>query len=221
MEAHLMVAIRQLQPSVEIALPRRTSAKAYRGLQAATVVRSVKDHPSPTPQPTPCRLWQGAVDNHGYGTWHRYERGEGPRRGARNKVRPHRWVVEQIHGPLRPDQVIMHLCDNPLCFRYDHLRIGTTAENNADMIAKGRHVPRGKRRPEDHIAIAVRDATIQRLWLSGLSRKTIAETMGCSYSCVQIATKGISSAQVRAASGLRREAFAPKRNPAVKARGGY
>jgi len=34
--------------------------------------------------------------------------------------------------------VVMHKCDNPPCFRIDHLRIGTVAENNADRAAKGR-----------------------------------------------------------------------------------
>lgn len=32
----------------------------------------------------------------------------------------------------------MHLCDNPPCYRYDHLRIGTVAENNADRDTKNR-----------------------------------------------------------------------------------
>jgi len=40
------------------------------------------------------------------------------------------------------DQVVMHLCDNPPCFRYDHLRVGTTADNTADMLAKDRQVKR-------------------------------------------------------------------------------
>lgn len=35
-------------------------------------------------------------------------------------------------------KVVMHLCDNPPCFRYDHLVVGTVAQNNADRSAKGR-----------------------------------------------------------------------------------
>jgi hypothetical protein len=93
-----------------------------------TVRRTLADYPPPTPQPTPCRLWQGVLRN-GYG------------------VRPdgqsmHRWVWEQINGPIPAGMEVMHLCDQPLCYRYDHLRLGTHAENVADMKAKGRAVGR-------------------------------------------------------------------------------
>lgn len=73
---------------------------------------------------TLCRVWQGAVDVDGYGVY----------RGNRL----HRWVIEQADGPIPEGMVVMHLCDNPPCFRYDHLRVATTAENNADRAAKGR-----------------------------------------------------------------------------------
>jgi hypothetical protein len=33
---------------------------------------------------------------------------------------------------------VCHRCDQPLCYRYDHLFLGTPAENQADMRAKGR-----------------------------------------------------------------------------------
>lgn len=52
----------------------------------------------------------------------------------------HRWVWEQLHGPT--DLHILHKCDQPLCYRYDHLFAGTAADNSADMTAKGRHAGR-------------------------------------------------------------------------------
>jgi hypothetical protein len=50
----------------------------------------------------------------------------------------HRWVWEQGHGPIPAGFDVMHLCDNRPCYRLDHLRLGTRAENNADMLSKGR-----------------------------------------------------------------------------------
>jgi hypothetical protein len=34
--------------------------------------------------------------------------------------------------------VIMHTCDVRDCYRYDHLRLGTVADNQRDMAEKGR-----------------------------------------------------------------------------------
>jgi hypothetical protein len=63
----------------------------------------------------------------------------------------HRWVVAQIDGwDAIEGKVVMHLCDNRRCYRYDHLRIGTVADNVRDAAAKKRsynaaktHCPRG------------------------------------------------------------------------------
>jgi hypothetical protein len=47
--------------------------------------------------------------------------------------------MAQIHGwPALEGKVVMHICDNPRCYRYDHLRIGTQQENIVDMNVKGR-----------------------------------------------------------------------------------
>ena len=95
---------------------------------------------------TPCREWQGPVSA-GYGAkTHR-----GPEAYKAGWVHMHRWVVAQIDGwDAIKGKIVMHTCDNRRCFRYDHLRIGTPADNSADMVAKGRqpfadrtHCPQG------------------------------------------------------------------------------
>ena len=92
----------------------------------------------PTPLATPCRIWQGVVKKDGYGLIHRPE--------IKDYQRLHRWVMEQVVGPIPPGLVVMHLCDNRPCFRFDHLRIGTLEDNNADRDQKGRRAgPRGVR----------------------------------------------------------------------------
>lgn len=84
-----------------------------------------------------CWWWIGAVDTSGYGTftvdWER-------------QYRAHRFMYELKNGPIPPGMVIMHTCDNRLCVNPVHLKLGTTAENNADRDAKGRTVVvRGER----------------------------------------------------------------------------
>lgn len=131
-----MVEIRKLQPLVKIRGFHEPSAYD-RALAAGRPVihteRRRKDFPPPTPQPTPCILWQGAVDKDGYGT--RRTEANGPKRAV------HRWIIEYAYGTkLGPRDVVMHLCDNPPCYRLEHLRVGTVASNNADARAKGRAV---------------------------------------------------------------------------------
>jgi hypothetical protein len=123
------VVIRRLQPSLRLAIPIKDKPRK------PDKWRRLKDYPPPTPQPTPCRLWQGAVDKYGYGKKKVKYSASGP--WESEKI--HRWVMNMSREVrLRPDQVILHLCDQPLCYRLDHLRVGTIQENNADMLAKGR-----------------------------------------------------------------------------------
>lgn len=81
---------------------------------------------------TPCREWHGGRFPNGYGK--RYLRGSRPYR----TVLVHRWMWEQAYGPIPAGLYVMHLCDNPPCYRLDHLRLGTQFDNMRDMHAKGR-----------------------------------------------------------------------------------
>jgi len=57
--------------------------------------------------------------------------------GHRNQQFLHRWVWEQVNGPIPPGFVIRHKCDNRPCFRYDHLELGTVADNARDTVERG------------------------------------------------------------------------------------
>jgi len=90
---------------------------------------------------TPCLVYQGPLDRNGYGERPRFRSRGGPRR-------LHRWVMEQVFGPdAISGKVVMHLCDNPPCFRFDHLRIGTPRDNVEDCMDKGRRAT-GARHPQ-------------------------------------------------------------------------
>lgn len=89
---------------------------------------------------TPCLVYRGPLDQDGYGLIYRGLRR--PKGKGRRAVRLHRWIVEQVDGPLLPGEVVMHRCDNPPCFRYDHLVAASQAANLADARIKGRsHEP--------------------------------------------------------------------------------
>ena len=89
---------------------------------------------------TPCREWRGTT-RHGYGT--RWEP-----EGKRLEYM-HRWVMKKAGHDIK-GKVVMHKCDNPPCYRYDHLMVGTQADNIADMRAKGRHNDSTSMRGEAH-----------------------------------------------------------------------
>ena len=58
-------------------------------------------------------------------------------RGKQRQVHHYAW--ERERGPVPEGLFVLHHCDNPRCVRFDHLFIGTQAENLADMVQKGRH----------------------------------------------------------------------------------
>lgn len=82
----------------------------------------------PTLLETPCIEWQGATDWGGYGI--RYI-------GGRN-IRVHRLAWAEAKGPIPDGVLICHRCDNPPCFRLDHLFAGSGKSNAEDREHKKR-----------------------------------------------------------------------------------
>ncbi len=60
--------------------------------------------------------------------------------GKYKSISAHRasWIIH--YGPIPDELFVCHKCDNPGCFRPDHLFLGTATDNVQDMIKKGRRV---------------------------------------------------------------------------------
>lgn len=94
---------------------------------------SPKTLPGPPGSYSGCWEWQGARNEDDYGRL-RWD-------GAMQYV--HRVVLAEWLGrPLADDELALHSCDNPPCYRPDHLSPGSHEENMADMVAKGRSFKR-------------------------------------------------------------------------------
>lgn len=122
-----------------------------------------------------CWEWVGAKDRRGYGRLHI----------SGTPSLAHR-VSYAIHcEAIAPHQHLLHSCDNPSCVNPSHLSVGTQADNNKDMFAKGRGNPKAhlgekhgmsKLTPEQVLEIRERKGSSIKIGAEyGVSGRTIRE----------------------------------------------
>jgi hypothetical protein len=80
-----------------------------------------------------CWLWQGACDVDGYGKF--------------AGMRAHRYAYNLVHGPIPEGLYVLHTCDVRNCVRDEHLWLGDTNANMADMVAKDRQAKGNLKQP--------------------------------------------------------------------------
>lgn len=125
-----------------------------------------------------CWEWLAAKNYKGYGRF----RLDGRRVGA------HRVAYEFAGGSVPEGLCVCHICDNRSCVNPGHLFIGTVADNNADMAAKGR-APCG----EEHGRAKLTEAQVKEIRTrckSGESQNAVAKDFAVSQSAVWLIFHG-------------------------------
>ncbi len=75
-------------------------------------------------------LWRGGLTSDGYGRWQLTD--------SRRKVLTHRFIYEELVGPIPDGLEIDHLCEIHNCCNPDHLEPVTSQENKRRSIERRR-----------------------------------------------------------------------------------
>lgn len=94
--------------------------------------------------------------------------------GRAQKAHRVAWLV--AYGPLGPTERVLHRCDNPPCCNPGHLFAGSSRDNTADMLAKGRANRDGRR----HLS-GEQIPTIRERYAAGATLKELGAEYGVSH----------------------------------------
>ncbi len=137
-----------------------------------------------------CWIWQGTIAlpnkcGQRYGSFEFAERGKGV------TCRAHRFAWMLCNGQIPDDMVIMHICDVPLCVNPAHLKMGTQAENVADMSRKGRSA-NGEKNGKSKLT----ETQARFIKRSSKSAQVLANRFGVHYTTVMKIKQGVNWAHV-------------------------
>lgn len=116
--------------------------------------------------PSDCYEWIGSVDDAGYGR----------KQFGGKAVLAHRWIWQQLFGPIPAGLIVSHTCTNRACVNPHHLRVTTQAEGcrhgitasltPADVVEIRRHRCDAGTNLRQHLAdrYGVSPSTISDIW---------------------------------------------------------
>lgn len=129
----------------------------------------------PGPLSTPCRIWQRAIGNHGYGVLY----------SGKKLQTAHRFAYERVRG--RTELQVLHKCDVRACVNEQHLFAGTSLDNTQDCIRKGRFRP-GIHLGENNTTSKLTEKevlTIRARVVAGETQTSVAKNFGLHKTNVQ------------------------------------
>jgi hypothetical protein len=133
-------------------------------IRGGTLAQRLERYSIPEPN-SGCVLWTASTNAKGYGQL----RWQGSARLA------HRLAWLNAGRESTGGRALLHKCDVRCCINPDHLRIGTQAENNRDMVAKGRQA-----RGEKNGQALLTEEQVRAILADPRTRKAIAAEYGLS-----------------------------------------
>jgi hypothetical protein len=132
---------------------------------------------------TGCHVWQKGINSKGYATMRVLRRPHSSSLASRVA-----YII--AHGPIPPDTMVCHHCDNPRCVNVLHLFLGTQQDNMDDMKAKGRQ--RSLTGERSHFAkITAADVVrIRERYAVGESPTAIGNDYGLTFNAVWLIATG-------------------------------
>ncbi|MER6256258.1 HNH endonuclease [Streptomyces sp. NPDC001584] len=121
--------------------------------------------------PHGCRYWLRSLTTDGYG------KAVVTEAGRERTVRVHRWLMEQVHGPIPARAITAHSCNESLCVELNHLSNATQRTNMRQMSDQGRAAGRAHLGHADTRGSLGRAQALQDALREGLDLEALAAAM--------------------------------------------